>query len=133
MRKTAKTSARGYGAGHQALRKCLEPEVAAGTVRCARCGELIRSGEPWHLDHSDDRRGYLGPSHASCNTSAGARKARPGEGSGTRPEAIEADLGYPFYSENGIGCSRRWTSSHMSREEWEALGVEEQRRRRAAR
>jgi hypothetical protein len=24
-------------------------------------------GSSWHLDHADDRRGYLGPAHAACN------------------------------------------------------------------
>jgi hypothetical protein len=27
-----------------------------------------------HLDHTDDRRGYLGLSHAACNTSAPHRR-----------------------------------------------------------
>jgi hypothetical protein len=62
--------------------------VATGTVRCARgadcefaetvggvlIGGLIEPGSDWHLDHRDDRRGYLGASHARCNTVAGARK-----------------------------------------------------------
>jgi hypothetical protein len=40
------TTLRGYGAGHQALRKRLEPLVAAGMFECARCGKPIRSDEP---------------------------------------------------------------------------------------
>jgi hypothetical protein len=49
--------------------------VAAGGVCCARCGEPIAPGEDWHLDHTDDRSDYLGPSHRRCNLLAGALKA----------------------------------------------------------
>lgn len=67
---------RGYGAEHQRTRTTLDIRVQAGLVDCARCGNRIKQGEPWHLDHNDADRGkYLGPSHAFCNTSAGGRKA----------------------------------------------------------
>lgn len=67
---------RGYGPEHQAERKRQYSLVQAGTVRCARCRELIRPGDAWHLDHDDDdRTRYIGPSHARCNTSAGGRAA----------------------------------------------------------
>jgi hypothetical protein len=36
---------------------------------CCRCGHLIEPGKPWHLDHRDDRSGYLGP-HPQPATSA---------------------------------------------------------------
>jgi hypothetical protein len=61
------TTARGYGNQHQAARRRWAPRVATGTIRCARCGQRIRPGQPWDLDHTDDRRGYRGPSHLSCN------------------------------------------------------------------
>jgi len=62
--------------------------VLGGQVRCSRgpecqCAEwvdgllvggFIHPLEPWDLDHTDDRRGYFGPSHRVCNRSAGARK-----------------------------------------------------------
>lgn len=72
------TSARGYGSAHQRERSRWAPRVAAGEVSCARCGRLIAPGEPWHLDHADDRRGYLGPSHKRCNLEAGGRAAHRG-------------------------------------------------------
>jgi hypothetical protein len=50
------------------LRERLAPQVAAGYVDCARCGDPIEPGEPWDLDHVDGQPdAYLGPSHASCN------------------------------------------------------------------
>jgi hypothetical protein len=58
---------RGYGAAHYRARERLTPLVEAGLVDCARCGERIQPAESWHLDHADDRRSYLGPSHAVCN------------------------------------------------------------------
>jgi hypothetical protein len=39
-----------------------------------RCGVAIDPSERWHLDHADDRSGYLGPSHARCKLEAAGRK-----------------------------------------------------------
>jgi len=72
MSDNKKTKARGYGGKHQQLRKRWARQVAAGGVACARCGLPILDGEAWDLDHSPDRRSYLGPSHASCNGRHGA-------------------------------------------------------------
>jgi hypothetical protein len=66
--------ARGYTSAHVARRRQLEPLVATGQVSCSRCGELIQPDEAWHLDHRDDRRGYLGAAHAECNLRAAGRK-----------------------------------------------------------
>lgn len=68
------TTDRGYGTDHQRERRRWARIVAKGGVRCARCPRLIDPNEPWHLDHNDDRTGYLGPSHADCNDRAAARK-----------------------------------------------------------
>jgi hypothetical protein len=60
-----------YGREHRALRRALEPMVAAGGARCARCGSPIERGEPWALDHLP--HGGEAPSHRDCNAAAGAR------------------------------------------------------------
>lgn len=66
---------RGYTNQHDRLRKHWAPLVATGNVRCARCDEPIAPDEPWALDHTEDRTGYLGPSHKVCNDRAGGRAA----------------------------------------------------------
>ena len=60
---------RGYGQAHRARRRGIALMVEAGIVRCARCGELIRPGEPWDLGHVDgtERMVYSGPEHRRCN------------------------------------------------------------------
>lgn len=61
---------RGYDRAHELKREWWMPRVASGKVKCSRCHTRISPLEPWHLDHTDDRTGYLGPSHVACNTSA---------------------------------------------------------------
>jgi len=63
------TSARGYGTYHQRLRRYLISIFEPGQP-CPRCGGPILAGEPVDLDHTDDRSGYLGLSHAWCNRGA---------------------------------------------------------------
>lgn len=70
----AKTSERGYGSAHQRERKRWAQAVEMGGVCCSRCGRPIEPATRWHLDHSDDRGGYRGPSHAYCNTVAANRR-----------------------------------------------------------
>lgn len=48
--------------------------AARGNVGCARCGGLIAPGSRWDLDHAEERDGYLGPSHQSCNVAAANRR-----------------------------------------------------------
>jgi len=67
--------ARGYDRGHELLRQHWAPRVAMGAVHCARCSRPILPGQSWALDHTDDRSGYLGPSHERCNNEAGGRAA----------------------------------------------------------
>ena len=51
--------------------------MAAGGVRCARCGKPIAPGASWDLGHLDGsgKTQYAGPEHVKCNRSAGARVA----------------------------------------------------------
>jgi hypothetical protein len=76
-RKQASSTARGYGIEHQRLRKQWAVKVAQGQAVCARCGGWISPDSEWHLDHdSFDRKRYLGPSHAWCNTTEPARRRK---------------------------------------------------------
>jgi hypothetical protein len=79
----AKTTARGYSAAHQRLRRALLPS-AYGTP-CVRCGEPMLKGQALHLDHNSQRDGYLGFAHAKCNIKAAAKKARAKQLYGSRP------------------------------------------------
>jgi hypothetical protein len=76
MPKPGSTTARGYGAKHQAERKRWAKELARlGVLPCARCGEPIHDGDEWDLGHTDDRTGYTGPEHSGrCNRADGGRR-----------------------------------------------------------
>jgi hypothetical protein len=95
------------------MRKRLEALVATGLAVCARCGGPIDKGAPFDLDHADDRKGYLGVSHPSCNRGARGRRAQAVNGK-PAADAVWAGLG----SEQG----RRWSR------DWDALGDDEGRR-----
>ena len=60
-------TARGYGAAHRRARAEWDTRVQRGGICCQRCGGPITPGEPWHLDHDDDRSRYRGPACAPCN------------------------------------------------------------------
>jgi hypothetical protein len=82
-----RTNARGYGAGHQALRRSWAPVVERGGVVCWRCNVAIAPGTPWDLGHDDnDRTRYRGPEHRACNraTQTAARRADPAGRSATQ-------------------------------------------------
>jgi hypothetical protein len=61
-----------YSGPHQAIRRALLPDAYGRP--CPRCGRPMLPGQPLDLDHTDDRAGYLGMSHSTCNRQAGARK-----------------------------------------------------------
>jgi hypothetical protein len=65
---------RGYLKEHFELRAKVAKLVESGRAQCARCGGWILSTGPWDLDHRDDRRGWLGPSHRACNRSSKSRR-----------------------------------------------------------
>lgn len=75
------TTARGYGAPHQAERRAAAKHHNPADP-CARCGHPLGPMGPWlHYDHDDTRTGYLGFSHGDnpcpmcghrCNKRAGA-------------------------------------------------------------
>lgn len=67
------TGSRGYGLSHKQERARWAPKVDAGLVDCARCRKPIEPGRPWDLGHLDDRSGWSGPEHRSCNRVAGGR------------------------------------------------------------
>jgi hypothetical protein len=61
----------GYGRDHKAERKRWVAIIyREGYVPCARCGEPVTNDMQWHLDHTDDRLAYRGPSHKDCNNRA---------------------------------------------------------------
>ena len=76
-----------YDTAHRRLREALLAQSVGKT--CPHCGDPIQAGQPVDLDHTDDRLGYRGLAHASCNRRAGAiktntRRANP-LGSRSRP------------------------------------------------
>jgi hypothetical protein len=115
------TTAAGYGWSHQQARRQVAPAVLAGLAVCARCGLPIAPWEAWHLDHADDRRGYVGVSHARCNTSAGARK-----GNRMRRERLSDEA-------RAIAWARQYEAdmARLERERQQAEPVERERRPRS--
>lgn len=74
---------RGYDAQHDRLRRQWKPKVERVTVHChakvcVMPARLILPGQPWDLGHTDDRSGWTGPEHATCNRRAGGRAAHGG-------------------------------------------------------
>ena len=68
-----------YGHAHRRARAKWADLVAQGGVECCelvclKSSRLINPDEPWHLAHTPDGDAYLGPAHAECNTSEGARR-----------------------------------------------------------
>jgi hypothetical protein len=85
-RKRCYTCAPAYGAAHQKLR--------AETKNAVRCGKTMLTGQAIDLHHRDDRSGYLGWSHRSCNRRIGAIN-----GNKARAAAYRA-------AKNGLNASR---------------------------
>lgn len=73
-----RTAARGYGGKHQRERERWRRRVEAGLIDChanvcVESSRWIAPGTPWDLGHTDDRKGYTGPEHSTCNRRAGGR------------------------------------------------------------
>ena len=83
------TTKGGWGSQHQKLRKALLP--SAYGKPCVRCGLPMLLGQKLHLDHNDNRTGWLGFSHAACNLRAAAKKARAIQLYGKRPSPTATD------------------------------------------
>ena len=66
------TTARGYGTAHQQLRARLLAQWTPGDP-CARCGKPMWKRDRIDLGHTDDRTGYRGLEHDTCNR--GGRRA----------------------------------------------------------
>ncbi|MFI6428479.1 AAA family ATPase [Promicromonospora sp. NPDC050880] len=62
---------RRYGYAHQLARQAWKKLLP---LPCTVCGKTVTAAMDWHLDHTDDGAGYLGPAHASCNTGKAAAK-----------------------------------------------------------
>jgi hypothetical protein len=93
------TTARGYGWTHQTERKRWKPIVESGATLCVRCSFPILPGQRWHLDHRDDKLGYLGLAHAMCNLSAAGKR-------GNEVKRTKAALEW------------LWTSSRSASRQW---------------
>lgn len=72
MTKRRTTAQRGYGNEHKRMRAALLPTMPGSP--CTRCGVTLNEGDQVDLDHTDDRSGYNGWAHSSCNRRAGANK-----------------------------------------------------------
>ncbi len=60
---------------HKTLRKKLIADLARRPGQpCSRCGLPMYVSQLLDLDHTDDRTGYLGLAHRSCNRRDGQRK-----------------------------------------------------------
>lgn len=62
-------------AAHKAERRRRLADLARRPGQpCSRCGRPMFIGQALDLDHTDDRRGYRGLAHRSCNRRDGQRK-----------------------------------------------------------
>ena len=86
------TTEKGYDGAHRRQRATLAPLVSSGEAVCARCHQPILPGQPWDLDHTDDRTGYLGASHQHCNRAAGASHALGGVSMHEAPTGDSGDV-----------------------------------------
>ena len=60
-----------YGYAHQLAREAWKKLLP---LPCTVCSKPVTVTMRWHLDHTDDGAGYLGPAHERCNTGKAAAK-----------------------------------------------------------
>jgi len=102
-----RTRGRTNTAAHKRARKLALADLARRPGQpCARCGQPMYVSQLLDLDHTDDRAGYLGLSHRSCNRRDGQRKT------------------------TAILKARGWTPS---RRQWQAIAYKQQQRSASAR
>lgn len=82
-----------YSPLHKAVRESWAPRVASGTTQCAEAicfyaDRRIHPEQPWDLAHSPDGTTYLGPAHAKCNRSEGARRRQDNLGRKPRVSTV---------------------------------------------
>lgn len=66
------STARGYNYQHKVLSEAARAQAVGST--CHFCDQAITEGQPLALDHTEDRSGYRGVVHLSCNASDGAKR-----------------------------------------------------------
>lgn len=99
------TTRRGYGTAHQRARRNALAAFQPGDP-CTRCGLPMWKRTGLELDHTDDRTGYLGLAHATCNRRAGADKAN---GRVRHVQDREQPTPHGFWSDGGWNMtSRDW-------------------------
>lgn len=86
-----------YGQSHQVMRRTLIDLMIDGETKCARCRKPMWRSQRLHLDHNDDRTGYLGLSHAYCNSAAAGQKAQKLQARGERRPGVTTLGGTPRY------------------------------------
>jgi hypothetical protein len=72
-----------YGYLHRLIRAALLPQAFGRP--CLHCGRPMLPGQRLDLDHTADRSGYRGMTHASCNRREGARR---GAATPKRPRSV---------------------------------------------
>src|SRR5712672_3554157 len=74
-RRSSATRGKTNTTAHKRARKLAMADLARRPGQpCARCGQPMYVTQLLDLDHTDDRTGYLGLSHRSCNRRDGQRK-----------------------------------------------------------
>lgn len=89
---TLSSTQRGYGADHKKARAAAAQDHKPSDL-CARCHKPLGPMSPaLHYDHNGARTGYLGFSHARCNSRAGSREGRRRQSTKPMPRLVTPPL-----------------------------------------